>query len=150
MKRLNLFILLVMLACLLAPLAVHAQDAAQPLTPGLSSIPTTPSGVIAVITFFGGSIVVSGLVGLLKLIPGNEIDAGTLKEWVALAVAVVYLAFVFSGHEDLFGQAATYFDKALPFILGLVGVFKGSQVSHQLATALGVPLFGTKRTPQIE
>ncbi len=127
---------------------VMAQE--TPLTPGLDAVPTTPSALIAVFTFFAGSVVVSGVVSLLKLIPGNNLNADTLKEWVALAVTAVYLAFVFSGHQDLFGQGADIFDKALPFISGLLGVFQGSSAAHSFSASVGLPLFGYQRTPQRE
>lgn len=124
-----------------------AQDTPPPLTPGLDTIPTTPSGVIALFTFFGGSLVVTGVVGLLKLIPGNNLDANTLKEWVAVIVTVVYMAFVFTGNSGLFEQGADIFTKILPFITGLIGVFQGSSTTHNVASSVGLPLLGYKRTP---
>ena len=122
--RTVLFVMVLIMGVMLAGAGVAlAQDTPPPLTPGLDAVPTTPSGLISVFTFFGGSVVVTGLVGLLKLIPGNTLNANTLKEWVALAVTAVYLAFVFSGHADLFGQGADIFEKILPFVTGLIGVF---------------------------
>lgn len=142
-----LFVALLVIVALLMAASVALAQETPPLTPGLDGVPTTPSGLIAVFTFFTGSVVVTGLVGLLKLIPGNTLDANTLKEWVALAVTAVYLAFVFSGHADLFGQGADIFDKILPFITGLIGVFQGSSAAHSFAASAGLPLLGYKRTP---
>ena len=124
-----------------------AQDTPPPLTPGLDTIPTTPSGVIALFTFFGGSVIVAGVVSLLKFIPGNNLDANTLKEWVAVAVTVVYMAFIFAGQSGLFERGADLFTQILPFVTGLMGVFQGSSTAHNIASSFGLPLLGYKRTP---
>lgn len=143
----------VMVVALLALLMIGAgvllaQDATPPpLTPGLDTVPTTPSGVIAVFTFFGGSVLVAGIVGLLKLIPGNTLDANTLKEWVAVGISALYLVLVFTDNSGLFERGADLFTKLLPFITGLIGVFQGSSAAHDVASTFGLPVVGYKRTP---
>ena len=146
-NRLFWVVLIIAGVWLLSVAMVMAQD---PVTPGLDRVPITPTWLVSVFTFFGGAVLVSGLTGLLKMIPGNEIDANTLKEWVAGAVSILYLGFVMSGHADLFGQGADLINRLLPFVVGILGAFQGSSVAHNAAASVGLPLFGYQRTPQRE
>lgn len=146
MKRVLLIIALIALLLIALPVLAQEVTPEPPLTPGLDAVPTAPSGWIAVFTFFGGSVAVSGIVSLLKLIPGNTMSANTLKEWVAVGVTVVYMIAVFTGRSVLFEQGADLFNQVLPFISGLIGVFQGSSFVHDASSAVGLPVLGYKRT----
>jgi hypothetical protein len=145
--RLLLTALLVLGILLLLTSVAMAQDVTPP---GLDTQPITPTWLITAFTFFVGTGLVAGVVQLLKYIPGNTIDAGVLKEWVAGVVSLIFMGFVLSGHTDLFGSGADMITRLLPFISGFLGVFGGSSVTHNVAASIGVPLLGYKRTPQRE
>lgn len=146
MKRVLLIIALIALLLIALPVLAQEVTPEPPLTPGLDAVPVTPSGWIAVFTFFGGSVAVSGIVSLLKLIPGNTLSATTLKEWVAVVVTLVYMIAVLTGQHMLFEQGADLFNQLLPFVAGLIGVFQGSSALHDVSAAYNVPLLGNKRT----
>ena len=147
-KRDIVFVGLMLIVMLMVGASVVlAQD---PVAPGLEGTPITPTWLVAAFTFFGGSVLTNALTNLLKMIPGNQINADTLKEWVAGGLTILYLGFVLSGHADLFGQGADLINRLLPFIVGIIGAFQVSSGAHNAAASVGVPLFGYQRTPQLE
>lgn len=149
MKRINWFgvaFIAIAVICVLAFLSVRAANAqdATPLPTG--DLPTTPSGVIALFTLFGGTLVVSAVTGFLKMFLPESISADTVKEYVAIVAVVLYLALGYSGHADWFGTGADIVAKVAPLVGAIIGAFQGSSVAHQLSAKVGVPVLGYKRS----
>jgi hypothetical protein len=147
MKRLNLLVLLVLLACLIAPLAVHAQDAA-PESPSvltekwftdLESFLGTYGGLVGVAVTF--------IVQVLKPLPlFSNVSARFLNAGVSSVLVVGLLLATNFGYGTQY-QAGI---DALPVIgkavLSVLVAFGFSTGYHEAAAALGVP-GGYKRTP---
>ena len=147
MKRVNSFglafaaIVLLFVFLFLAS-RVGAQDA-TPLPSG--DLPTTPNGVIALFTLFGGTLLVSGVTGVVKMFLPESVSAETIKQWVTVLAVFAYLGFGFSGHADWFGSGADVIGRIAPLVAGIIGALQGSSVAHQFSAKVGLPVFGYKR-----
>jgi len=126
----------------------------EPPTPALPPTTETPEDILGIVlaTLFagaatiGGSVFVTALVGVLKMIiPASVASGDTLKNIVSVVVWIGYSLAIKFGLGTEFNGLATFLAPILTTLAPLVGVLIGSSKLYLAAKDAKVPVFGYMR-----
>lgn len=166
MKSLKLGIVALLIALPFG--ALYAQDATpeptpeatdtpvivEPATPALPPETQTPeeiAGIVLAALFGGaatiaGSVIVTSIVGILKLIVPSSVASGdTLKNVVSVVVWILYSLAIRFGLGTEFNGVATAIAPILTALLPLIGTLIGASKLYEAAKSAKVPIVGTAR-----
>lgn len=136
---------------LLTASVVAAQDSGYVIPPDVMTPDQAGQAginlVLSIVAAFGGSILTAAIVSLLKLFVPDTVDAGTIKNVVALVLTVLYWLAVRYGFGEAFTSIANFLVVIIPAGITLYGSFIGSSMLHQQAVAHNAPVLGYQRTP---
>ncbi len=133
------------------PTAVPPTDPPTDVLPPNTETPQDILGIVIAALFggsvtIGGSLFVTALVGLIKMIvPESVISGVALKNIVSLAVWVLYSLAIHFGFGTQFQGVAAWLTPILVSAAPLVGVLIGSHGLYGLAKNAGVPILGYQR-----
>lgn len=141
MKRTTLLILFVLLFALAAP--VMAQDAPPEPVPLMPLIVSILTPIIAALTGYANSPVVTTFTGLLKH-PFPNLNPRYVQIGLSAGLTIAFGIAVTVGWEV---RLQTFLDALVAFTsaaMGLGGVLVGSSQAYQAASNRGVPVLGYK------
>lgn len=167
--------LVILFILLLVIMPVWAQDTPTPEVPTLEStalapevtlapLPTevlppateSPEDILGIVfaalfagsATIGGSVFVTAIVGLLKMVVPASIASGdTIKNVVSVITWIVYSLAIRFGLGTEFSGIATFLAPILTSLVPLVGVLIGSSKVYIAAKNAHVPIVGYARTP---
>lgn len=166
--RLRTFLmgLLIVAALLVSAFAVTAQDVtaeptavvadvpSEPPTPALPPTTETPEDILGIVmaalfggaATIGGSLIVTSIVGILKMIiPASLVSGETLKNVTALVVWLGYSLAIKFGLGTQFQNVAAILAPILTSAIPLVGVLIGSAKLYLASREHKVPILGYQR-----
>lgn len=134
-------------------------EPAEPATPALPPTTETPEDIIGIVlaalyggaATIGGSIFVTAVVGVLKLlIPANIASGDTIKNVTSLIVWLLYSLAIKFGFGTQFENVSAILAPILTSALPLIGVLIGSAKLYTAAKAYSVPVWGYQRPPDLK
>lgn len=137
------------------PTAVVTDVPSEPPTPALPPNTQSPDEILGIVlaALFGGaatiagSVIVTSIVGILKLfIPSSVASGDTLKNVVSVVVWIAYSLAIKFGLGTQFSGVATALAPILTALLPLIGTLIGASKLYLAAKSAGVPIVGHART----
>lgn len=126
----------------------------EPPTPVLPPDTQSPGDILGIVlaallagsATVGGSIVVTAVVGVLKmLVPATLASSDTIKNIVSVVVWIGYSVAIKFGLGTQFQNVATFLVPILVTATPLIGVLIGSSKLYLASRAANVPIMGYKR-----